>query len=183
MPNVVVIAYQDPVTGVITNVEPPIPISVSSLPLPAGGSTEGKQDSQIVIEQAILAKIIVAPATEAKQNTGNVSLASIDGKLTNVEDNTQPVTASTVYNVTLTLADTEYSQALPANTRQFRFRCRTAFAVRFAFVTGKVATPTAPYLTLPANGDYYSDENKLGSLTLYLASSEAGVVVELECWT
>ena len=94
-----------------------------------------------------------------------------------------PVTASAVYNVTLTSADTEYSQALTANTREFRFRCRTIFDVRFAFVTGKVATPTAPYLTLPAGSDYWSDNVNLAATTLYVASAEAGVVVEIEEWS
>ena len=95
---------------------------------------------------------------------------------------TPPVTTPTLYNVTLTSADTEYSQALPANTRDFRFRCRTLYDVRYAFATGKVATPTAPYMTLPAGSDYISDLNNLTSITLYLASAQAGVVVELEAW-
>lgn len=95
---------------------------------------------------------------------------------------TDKSTAPTVYNVTLTLANTEYSQLLPANTREFRFRCRTLYDVRFAFVTGKVATPTAPYLTLPAGMEYSSDGNDLAAVTLYLASSQAGVVAELEVW-
>jgi len=97
----------------------------------------------------------------------------------------QPPTAQTptVYNKTLTVADTEYPQALPAGTKEIRFRCRTAFDVRFAWVTGKVAGPVAPYLTLPSGRDYASDNNKLTGLTLYLASSEAGVVVEIEIFT
>ena len=95
---------------------------------------------------------------------------------------TPPVTTPTLYNVTLTSADTEYLQALPANTRDFRFRCRTLYDVRYAFATGKVATPTAPYMTLPAGSDYISDLNNLTSITLYLASAQAGVVVELEAW-
>ena len=94
-----------------------------------------------------------------------------------------PVEKSTVYNKTLTSADTEYSQLLPSSTREIRFRCRTNYDVRFAFITGKVATPTAPYLTLPAGCEYRSDENDLTATTLYLASAEAGVVVELEVWT
>ena len=83
------------------------------------------------------------------------------------------VTTPTVYNVTLTVADTEYSQALTANTREFRFRCRTLYDVRYAFVTGKVATPTAPYLTLPGGSDYWSDNDKLAAVTLYFATDEA----------
>jgi len=111
-----------------------------------------------------------------------VSSALPDGGATAAKQQ-PPVTTSTVYNTTLTSADTQYSQALPANTREFRFRCRTSFAVRFAFVTGKVATPTAPYMTLPKGTDYWSDNLNLASTTLYLASSEAAVVVEIEAWS
>ena len=99
-----------------------------------------------------------------------------------VKDHQPPVTTPAVYNVTLVAADTEYPQALSANTREFRFRCRTLFDVRYAFVTGKVATPTAPYLTLPGGSDYWSDNDNLASTTLYFASDEAGVVVEIEEW-
>ena len=94
-----------------------------------------------------------------------------------------PTTTPTIYNVTLTDADTEYSQALPSSTREIRFRCRTLFDVRFAWLKNKVATPTAPYLTLPAGSDYFSDDSDITGKTLYLASGEAGVVVEIEVWT
>jgi len=94
-----------------------------------------------------------------------------------------PVQETAVYNVTLTLADTEYSLALPSSTREIRFRCRTLYDIRFAWVTGKVAAPVAPYLTLPAGCDYHSDEKDLTGKTLYLASSEAGVVVEISVGT
>lgn len=87
----------------------------------------------------------------------------------------------TVYNVTLTNVNTEYSQALPANCRGFEFHCRTVTDVRFAFVTNKVATPTAPYMTLPAANWYASPQLNQGAApsTLYLASAMAGVVVEI----
>ncbi len=94
-----------------------------------------------------------------------------------------PSTAPTVYNVTLTDADTEYSQALPSNTKEIRFRCRTLFDVRFAWLEDKVATPTTPYLTLPAGSDYFSDDSNITGKTLFLASSEAGVILEIEVWT
>jgi len=96
---------------------------------------------------------------------------------------TNTVETPTVYNVTLTAADTEYSQALPSSTRELRFRCRTLYDVRYAFVTGKVATPTAPYVTLPAGMEYSSDLNDLTAKSLYFATEEAGVVVEIEVWT
>ena len=115
-----------------------------------------------------------------------------DGVSKPVTDTTNPIptdsgriTTPTIYNVTLTDADTQYSQALPSNARFFEFQCLTAFDVRFAFETGKVATPTTPYLTLKSGGYYYSPEVNQGASpsTLYLASSEAAVVVQILAWT
>ena len=91
----------------------------------------------------------------------------------------------TPINLTLTNADTEYPATLPAGCQHFSFQCRTAADIRFAFVTGKVATPTAPYLTLKATGSYNSPEKmslKPGSETLYFASGTAGVIVEIIPW-
>jgi len=92
-------------------------------------------------------------------------------------------TTVTEYNITLVNINTEYSQVLPAKCRAFSFRCRTAHDVRFAFTTGKVAGPVAPYQTLKANGEYWKDNIHPATLTLYLASATAGVVVEIEAWS
>jgi len=95
-----------------------------------------------------------------------------------------------LFNTTLTDADTEYSQALPVGTKHFSFQCRTAFDVRFSFEDGKVATPTAPYATVKS-GDSFSAPEKVGfswntdeaaAATIYWASAQAGVVVELIVW-
>jgi hypothetical protein len=91
-------------------------------------------------------------------------------------------TTPTEYNVTLTNANTEYYQALPANTRRLCFRCRTGVVCRYAWVTGKVAGSTAPYQTLQASSEYAVDGVKLASSTLYFASATAGAVIELEVW-
>lgn len=92
-------------------------------------------------------------------------------------------TTVTEYNLTLTGANTEYSQALPAGTRKVCFRCRTAYDVRYAWVTGKVAAPAAPYQTLRASAEYAMDGIKLASATIYFASATAGVVMEIEAWS
>jgi hypothetical protein len=94
----------------------------------------------------------------------------------------EPHTVAT-YNVTLTSADTEYSQALPSGCRALAFRCRSAHVLRFAWETGKVATPTAPYQTLKAGGEYWKDNINAAGLTLYLASDTAEVSVEIEVWS
>ena len=87
-----------------------------------------------------------------------------------------------VFNVTLTVADSQYTQDLPDATKRFTVQCRTANDVRFAFVTGKVAGPVAPYETLKSNQSYYEDNLFIEDTTIYLASSIAGVVVEIIIW-
>ena len=89
-------------------------------------------------------------------------------------------TTTSSMNVILTNANTQYSQALIDNTKQLRFRARTAVDIRYGWDAGKVATPIAPYFTLPAGLDYASDKILLTSKTIYLATSISGTIVELE---
>jgi hypothetical protein len=91
-------------------------------------------------------------------------------------------TTPTIYNVTMTNANTEYSQALPSNTKKFLIQTRDGTAFRFAYVTGKVATPTAPWLTVPANSVYYEDMIEEATQTLYFACASAGKIIEIVTW-
>ena len=101
-------------------------------------------------------------------------------KANTIELATTPV----LYNVTMTNINTEYSQALPANTKMFEFGCReTGFDVRYAFETGKVAASTQPYKTLPAGVIKTVDRLNLSSVTIYIACSTAGKIMEIEAWT
>jgi len=93
-----------------------------------------------------------------------------------------PTKDPTIYNLTLTVADTEYLQALPSSTREFRVRCRTLYDVRYAWETGKVAGPVVPYATIFAGLEYRGDNSDITGKKLYLASGTAGVVVEIEVW-
>jgi len=89
-----------------------------------------------------------------------------------------------IYNITLTLANTEYATLLPPHCQGFEFQARTEADVRFAFETGHVAAPVAPYETLKA-GDYYYSYPLNQGLTpsdLFFASPTAGTVVELIGW-
>ncbi len=106
--------------------------------------------------------------------SGNVAVR------TSVVLDVEYATTTSSANVVLTNADTEYSQALIANTKQLRFRSRTPVDVRYAWVTGKVATPIAPYSTLPAGMEFSGDAINFTSMTLYFASSTAGITVEVE---
>lgn len=94
-------------------------------------------------------------------------------------------TRPTIYNVTLTAADTEYSQALPDGTRRFSVSIRdgaSANNFRVAFTTGKVATPTAPYLKYKCDYEYFEDDIHLVGKTLYIAGSNAGDVAQIVVW-
>ena len=90
----------------------------------------------------------------------------------------------TIYNLTLTSANTQYSQAI-GSCNYFSIQCQTAYDVRWSPITGKVATPTAPYATIKAAGAYNSPEKVaiIGGQTLYFASAQAGVVVEIITWS
>ena len=94
----------------------------------------------------------------------------------------------TIYNVTMTLADTEYSQQISQYTKQFMVHTRDESSFRLAFETGYVATPTAPYLTIPVNARYFEDKVFLRVQTtdwdgtLYFASDSAGKYIEIVEW-
>lgn len=91
--------------------------------------------------------------------------------------------APVLFNVTLTNANTEYSQALPSGCSHFEMQARSAAVIRFAFEAGRVATPTAPYVTIKADGSYSSYDLWGGqTMTVYFASATAGAIVEIIAW-
>ena len=94
----------------------------------------------------------------------------------------------TIYNVTMTLADTEYSQVLPYQTRKYIMHTRDETAFRLAFVTGVVAVPGTPYFTVLESTRYWEDGviNEYPAanlLTLYFASDAAAKTMEIIAWT
>lgn len=93
-----------------------------------------------------------------------------------------------IINETMTLADTEYDTTLPNNCQGFIIHTRDESSFRLAFETGRVATPTAPYFTVPTNKPFGVGDLSLytyggANLTLYYASSAAGKVIEIIYWT
>jgi len=89
----------------------------------------------------------------------------------------------TIFNVAITNADTEYSQAIPAGTKRIKVVLADGATFRLAWETGKVAAPTAPYWTQPANIPY---EEKIGlylsAQTLYIADSVGTKICQILCW-
>ena len=83
----------------------------------------------------------------------------------------------TTYNVTLVAANTEYAQSL-TGVKRLTIQCRTAYDVRWAYVGGKVAGSTSPYMTIKS-GTVFQEDALAIRKTLFFASSKAGVVVEI----
>jgi hypothetical protein len=114
-------------------------------------------------------------------SSGNrVTPAKEDGNLANIPKKSS---SPAIYNVTMTNADTEYSQALPSNCKKFLIHTRDGTAFRLAFTSGKVAGPTEPYFTVPTGQAYYEDFIEPSSLTLYFACGTAGKTVEIIAWS
>ncbi|MFA5378298.1 MAG: hypothetical protein WC455_21265 [Dehalococcoidia bacterium] len=69
-------------------------VDVLSSALPTGAATSAKQDTQITAEQAILAKIIAAPATEANQALIKAAVEAVTAKLSS-----DPATQTTLAHI------------------------------------------------------------------------------------
>ena len=90
-------------------------------------------------------------------------------------------TQRVIFNVTLSSADTEFSLQLPDGASFFSFQARQSEIVRYAYVTGKVATPTAPFMTLKAGAAFNSNPGRTGGdESIFFASPTGGTVVEVE---
>ena len=85
-----------------------------------------------------------------------------------------------IINLTLTDANTEYSQALPAKTVRFCLQARdSSMDLKLAFAAGESGSK---YLTIHGGQVYYEDVLSPESLTLYLQSPSSGAVVEILVW-
>lgn len=111
------------------------------------------------------------------------TLALIKTKTDEIANLINKATTPTKYTVTLTNADTEYSQALPAGTKKVCAHIRGgAVAYRIAWATGKVATPTDPYEEIDSDGIYQESGLDLTDKTLYFACGTAGKKMQIEAW-
>ena len=84
-----------------------------------------------------------------------------------------------IFNVTCTLANTEYSQALSANTKSFTIKARTFSDLKISFVSGESSTT---YWSIPAGSSdtqYAQAKSFSGAVTVYFQSPNAGTVVEI----
>jgi len=88
-------------------------------------------------------------------------------------------TTRTEYNVTLGPADTEQSQALPANTKGFIIKTRGNAELKF---TDKAGMSGTTFTTVKGRA-FYSECWFYTGLTLYFQSPTTGDVVEIVAFT
>ncbi len=124
--------------------------------------------------------ITLSALRDALEGASNKNFTTLEEEL---DDKIDKATTPVMYNVAMTLADTEYPQALPADTKKFLIKTRDGTSFRLAFVTGKVAAPVDPYTTVPASGIYWEDFIEPGSITLYFACAVVGKKAEIIAWS
>jgi len=86
----------------------------------------------------------------------------------------------TIINLTLTNANTEYSQALKSFASRFSIQCRTVADIKLSFTSGQSG---ATYITIPGGSTFTQNGIFSGVLTLYVQSPSAGAVVEILEWS
>ena len=84
-----------------------------------------------------------------------------------------------ILNKSLPVATTEYSQLIPAGTRQFTISSRLMGTLRIALNSGETTTK---YLTIPAGASKTFKDLAVRGLTLYVQSDTGSDVMEVECW-
>lgn len=85
-----------------------------------------------------------------------------------------------IRNVTMTLADTEYGQAMPAHTKKFMVKCRTNYPVQLCFTA--LGSDTL-YITIPPGQTYWEDILYPLVTTLYFRCPVAAQVLEIVAWS
>lgn len=85
----------------------------------------------------------------------------------------------TIYNVPASLSNTEYSQALSANTKKFTIKVRGKADLKLAYTATESATN---YITIPAGAVMFIDGLNASGLTLYFQTTKASQIVEIQEW-
>lgn len=86
---------------------------------------------------------------------------------------------SIIINGILTLANTEYKQALPLNCHKFSIKSRGNEVLKLSFVAGESGTN---YLTIPTAISYWEDNLRVNT-NIYVQSPVAGTIMEIVAWS
>lgn len=114
-----------------------------------------------------------------KDSDGDELQINPDGSI-NVNATGSGASSPAIGNIVMTMANTEYSYAFPANTKRFIMRVRGTGKLQFSFVAGQTATN---YMTLFPGSVHEEAEINISSTTVYFQNSKANEVVEILSWS
>jgi hypothetical protein len=110
-------------------------------------------------------------------STGYALKVNSDGSI-NVDANT--AATPTIYNVLVSTANTEVSQVLPSNSKQFIIQVRNSGSrLQLAFISGASNTD---YVTIPRGCSFQQSNIDTPSLTLYFQTNQSNQTVEILAW-
>lgn len=90
-------------------------------------------------------------------------------------------TTPTVVNLSMPVSGTEYSFAIPTNTRKIEFSSRKNGKIQYAYTVG--GTSTLFKTVSPGVVKEIGDVNVAAGKTLYVVSTKATDTLEIEYWT
>lgn len=100
--------------------------------------------------------------------------------LSGVTVEVEQANAVTIHNISIALANTEFSQALPTDTKKFCVRIRDGAAqLNLAFTGGQSGTT---YVKIRRGQSFTSADIDFASLTLFMQSPTVGAIVEIIAW-
>lgn len=120
-----------------------------------------------------------AVTDDSDQDVRQIRVDPITGRLLS-ETQEADVDTPTIYNVSLSTANTEVGQGLPDGTKKLDVKVRSMNTqLKVSFVSGESGTK---YITIPYNGAYHLEGVNLSN-TIYMQTSRANQVAEIVCWT
>ncbi len=91
-----------------------------------------------------------------------------------------PGSSPAIFNVTMTLANTEYSQAIPSGTKAITVQNRGLYDTKIAWTVAQSGTN---FLTIKAGFNYFEEQFNLTGKTLYAQCATAAQVLEIMCYS
>lgn len=85
-----------------------------------------------------------------------------------------------VANVSIGLANTEYSYALPTNTKKFLLKLRAGAVLQLSYAGGTSGTT---FFTVPVFNSYQEENLSVTGVTLYFQSPSPSQILEIISWT
>jgi hypothetical protein len=142
--------------------------------------TDGTNNALVVVQNTVPTTAVTQSGLWSTGRTwtlasGTDSVA-VSGSIT-VSNLVEVATVPAIYTVAMATANTEYSQALPANTKKFLIKIRSDsdyLKVKYG--------AAGNYITVPKGGSYNEDNLKTSS-TLYFESPTATMTAEIVAWT